>query len=182
MSSGNKFCAKCGAALPENATFCPNCGTPTASSAWQQATQPPRWERRYDRYEKREKREKNEKGEKHEKGRGGDIYGAITGGLILVWLGISFYLAQSGYVSWDKWWQIFLVGLGVVLIFQGLLRYAKSRRPFTGPIIGGAILIVIGLAFFVGTEVGNFWPLILVAIGIAVLVSAIAGRRRVPNP
>lgn len=179
LSSGKRFCTKCGTALPEDATFCPSCGTSAAPSTSQQTAPPSRWERRY---ERNEKREKNEKGEKHEKGRGGDISGAITGGLILVWLGISFYLAQSGYAGWDRWWQIFLVGLGAILILQGLIRYAKTRRPFIGPIIGGAILMLIGLSFFEGTQVGNLWPLILVVIGIVVLLSAVAGRRRVPTP
>jgi MFS family permease len=171
---------KCGAALPDNATFCPNCGTAVSTGVPPQAAAvPPRWERRYDRYEKREKQEKNEK---NEKGRGGDISGAITGALILIWLGISFYLAQSGRVGWENWWQIFLVGLGAVLILQGILRYARTRRPFIGPIIGGVVLMLIGLSFFAGANGVDFWPLILVAIGVIVLFSALAGRRRVPNP
>jgi len=183
LSSGAKFCAKCGATLPENATFCPTCGSPVAGAPAQQApTGSATPGRRYDRYEKHEKQEKHEKNEKNEKGRGGDISGAITGGLILIWLGITFYLAQSGRVSWDNWWELFLIGLGAVLIVQGVIRYAQNRTSFIGTMIGGVIILLIGLVFYIGADVGDLWPLVLVVIGIAVLVSAVLGRRRVPTP
>jgi len=182
MSGGDRFCSKCGAALPQNASFCPSCGTSAAMGAGQQAPPtPPRWEGRHE-YEKHEKHEKHEKAEKQEKGRGGDIAGAVTGGLILIWLGISFYLAQIGYASWNNWWEFFLMGIGVIIILQGLIRYGQGRGAFTGSLIGGAILFLIGGAFYWGFEFGNLWPLILVAIGVVVLASAVAGRRRVPAP
>jgi hypothetical protein len=185
MSGGDRFCSKCGAALPQNASFCPSCGTSAAPGFGQQAPPtPPRWEgrREYEKQEKHEKHEKQEKHEKHEKGRGGDITGAITGGLVLIWLGISFYLAQTGYISWSNWWELFLVGLGVIIILQGVVRYGQGHGPFTGSIIAGLILILIGAAFYWGFQFANLWPLIFVAIGIAVLVSAAYGRRRVPSP
>ena len=178
-----RFCSKCGAALPQDASFCPNCGTPAASQATVQQAPPgpPRWESQHQ-YEKQEKHEKHEKSEKGEKGRGGDITGIVTGGLILIWLGISFYLAQTGYASWGNWFAVFLLGIGVIIILQGLIRYGQGRGSFTGSLIGGVILILIGAAFYWGFQFGSLWPLILVAIGVAVLVSAIAGRRRTPIP
>ena len=66
--------------------------------------------------ERAEKAEKEEKGEKHEKGRESDLAGAILGGGVLIWLGISFWLAQSGTVSWTNWWAYFIAGLGALLI------------------------------------------------------------------
>jgi len=85
-------------------------------------------------------------------------------------------------VSWDNWWELFLIGLGAVLIVQGVIRYAQNRTSFIGTMIGGVIILLIGLVFYIGADVGDLWPLVLVVIGIAVLVSAVLGRRRVPTP
>jgi len=197
VSNPSKFCHNCGSELPLGATFCPKCGTlvyvsppsstgaPPPSSSAPSPSQPPtyydrreyRRERR--RQEKNEKHEKHEKGEKGEKG-GGGIIGPLIGGGILIWLGISFYLQQIGYFT-SNWWAVFIVGIGLILIVQGLLLYARNKRPNLGPFIGGSVLILIGLSFLYNS-LGNIWPLILVVIGIAVLASAFTARRRTPNP
>jgi hypothetical protein len=145
------------------------------------ASSGPPYEYRGRRHEKQEKHEKGEKGEKNEKGRGGDLTGPITGGLILIWLGVTFFLQENNYISSSNWWAYFLMGIGAILIFQGLLRYAASRRPFIGSFIGGAVVFVIGFAFVQGVN-ADLWPLVLVAIGAAVLLSAVAGRQRRPAP
>jgi peptidoglycan/LPS O-acetylase OafA/YrhL len=137
--------------------------------------------RRRHRQEKQEKNEKGEKNEKNEKGRGGDLTGPITGGLILIWLGVTFFLSQNNYISSDNWWAYFLMGLGAILILQGVLRFGMSKRPFIGSFIGGAVILIIGFSFVQGFS-ANLWPLILVAIGAAVLLSAVAGRQRRPAP
>ncbi len=133
------------------------------------------------RQEKNEKNEKDEKNEKNEKGRGGDLTGPITGGLILIWLGVTFYLQENDYIAPGNWWAYFLMGIGAILIFQGGLRYAMSRKPFIGSFIGGAVLLIIGFAFVQNLAV-NLWPLIFVAIGAGVMLSALSGRRRRPSP
>ena len=137
--------------------------------------------RRQEKQEKNEKGERNEKNEKNEKGRGGDLTGPITGGLILIWLGITFFLSQNNYISSDNWWAYFLMGIGAILILQGVLRFGMSRRPFIGSFIGGVVLMIIGFSFVQGFS-ANLWPLILVAIGAAVMLSATLGRRRRPAP
>jgi peptidoglycan/LPS O-acetylase OafA/YrhL len=138
---------------------------------------------RYEKHEKHEKREKKEKNEKGEKGRGGDLAGAITGGLILILLGVLLYFATVGttVISYNNFWQYFLIGVGAILIVQGLLRYAEGRRPVIGNFIGGAVLIIIGFAF-VSTSNFTYWPLLLVVLGIAAIASAISSRRRAPRP
>lgn len=185
MSAAVRYCRKCGAALPDGATFCPTCGTPVAvSGTTSETTTPPRrYEYRHEKQEKREKgekQEKHEKGEKGEKGRSGDVTGALVGGLILIWLGVTFYLQQIGTISSNNWWAYFLFGLGAILILQGVIIYARGRHGM-GPIIGGAILMFLGVAFITNATT-NLWPLILVIIGVAVIAGGITSRRRVPSP
>ncbi|MBM5805093.1 MAG: zinc ribbon domain-containing protein [Candidatus Verstraetearchaeota archaeon] len=176
--SEQKFCKYCGAPLPEGSTYCPKCGKAVAEAA-RPPPPPPRGECFGERAEKEEKGEKHEKGEK---GRGGDMVGAIFGGGVLVWLGITFWLAQSGTVSWTNWWAYFLAGIGALLIIQGVLRVAMrgSTYEFSGLFIGGAILLIIGLAFVYGTTIR--WYYILILLGILVIVMAIFGMKRTPRP
>jgi putative Mn2+ efflux pump MntP len=69
----------------------------------------------------------------------------------------------------------------VIVILQGMIRYAERGRPYVGSLIGGAILIIIGFAF-VSSASYFFWPLILVVLGLAVIASAFTARRRTPVP
>jgi hypothetical protein len=152
-------------------------GAPSAPPAWD-------WRRdRQTRHEKNEKQEKHEKGEKQEKGRGGDLAGAITGGLVLILLGTLFYLAQSGTIpiTWSNWWEYFIIGMGAILIVTGLVRYAEKRYTPMGSFIGGAVLILLGLAWVSSNNLA-LWPLIFVVIGVAAIASAFTGRRRNPAP
>jgi zinc-ribbon domain len=183
LSNPDRFCANCGRKVPQDAAFCPNCGNQTASatSTPPSSSTPPPYAYGRHRHEKQEKQEKGEKSEKNEKGRGGDMSGALAGGMILIWLGVTFFLQENGYISSSNWWAYFLMGIGAILIIQGVMRYATSRRPFVGQFIGGAVVFVIGLAFVQGFNV-DLWPLILVAIGVAVLLSAGVGRQRRPAP
>src|SRR3989304_2051698 len=177
MPEEKRFCSKCGVQVIQGAGFCSSCGTPvsaTVSPPSAQPSPPPFMQKR----EKGEKREKEEKGEKGEKG--GDRSGAVVGGSILVWLGISLYLSQINMIPGADWWAYFLSGLGVLLILQGIIRRTRSGRPLTGSILGGAILLVIGLTSILGVR--DFWPFILVIIGAAVIFSGISARRRSPRP
>jgi ribosomal protein S27AE len=197
VSQESRFCHRCGASLPTGSAFCPRCGAPVALSqpgspapATTQVPPPsdsaaprPKWEGRYEKQEKHEKHEKGEKGEKAEKGRGGDLAGALTGGLILILLGVLFYLSQVGTyaIDWSNFWEYLLIGIGAILVIQGAIRYAQLRRAYPGSFIGGAVLIIIGSVFL--TNAGYvFWPLILVVIGMAVILSAFVGRNRMPRP
>jgi peptidoglycan/LPS O-acetylase OafA/YrhL len=136
--------------------------------------------RRHEKGEKSEKGEKHEKEEKMEKG-GSGMGGALVGGLVLIWLGIAVYLQQTGTFSSNDWSAYFLVGLGLILVADGLLRSMQGSRAFTGLIIGGAVLVLIG-ATVVQSSWQSFWPLILVIIGVAVIVGGFSARRRSPSP
>jgi len=182
MSGNVGFCHKCGAQLPEGATFCPKCGSAvTGSTVFQVGGQTPT---RMEKREKAEKHEKHEKSEKGEKGQGGGMIGAVVGGFILIWLGVTFFLEQNNYLPGDVWWAYFLSGVGAILILQGVLLYSRGRIG-AGPIIGGAFALLIGLNFIAAVKFNftdQLWPLILVALGVFVLVAGVASRRRVPSP
>jgi hypothetical protein len=166
------FCMKCGAEVPEGAEFCPKCGNQMTVSAAVGR-----------RHRREEKQEKEEKEEKHEKGeKSGDRTGPLTGGLILIWLGISLYLAQTNYIVWDTWWPYFIIGVGVILIVQAVIRYTSSQHkaPAMGFLIAGAVLLIVGFAGVVGMN--DWWPFVLIAIGVVVIFGGMRARARTPRP
>lgn len=110
-----------------------------------------------------------EKKERHKH----DPWSRMTGGLILILLGVLFLLATMEILSWGDWWAYFLVGLGAILIFEAVVRSgAPEFRPhITGRLIGGAVLIVVGGSFIFG--ITNWWPFIIIGVGVILVVSAL---------
>lgn len=100
----------------------------------------------------------------------------ITGGLILILLGVLFLLTEMDRISWADWWAYFLVGLGGIFLIEALLRAgsAEGRRGLGGRLIAGIILAIIGGAHLIGFE--EWWPLVLIAVGIGVLISAFSKK------
>ena len=90
-------------------------------------------------------------------------------GLILVLLGVVFFLSTQDWISRDDWWKYFITGLGIIFLIEVLVRYTRPayRRPVFGRVIAGLILICVGLAFIGG--LGNWWPLILIIVGLVIV-------------
>ncbi len=181
MAANAGFCAKCGAQLTVGSAFCPKCGAPVATVA--QATGAGRREKQ-EKHEKREKNEKQEKREKHEKGTDAGLLYALVGGSVLIWLGVTFYLEQAGYLPSDIWSDYFLAGVGVILILDGLALYLRSRVGLT-PLAGGICALVLGVGTIAAHQFNytqEIWPLIIAALGVCVIAFGVAARRRAPRP
>ena len=98
------YCPKCGKEVKEDAVFCPYCGQslkPEDKVVYRRHR-----DEKNEKGEKNEKNEKNEKdsrGEKAEKGEknegSGAMWGAVMGGLIVLWLGVTFLFRQYGYIG-----------------------------------------------------------------------------------
>jgi len=126
-------------------------------------------ERRRD--EKEEKNEKSEGESWDEKWRRDPVEAAIWA-CALIWAGVAWLLSNTGF--WDSLlgdgqdvWPIVFLGAGVIFLFGVLVRLVVPayRRPITGSLIFGFILLGIGLG-----GITDGWviigPLILIAIGI----------------
>lgn len=104
----------------------------------------------------------------------------ILGGLIVLAIGLSFMLATNGIIPWDKWWAYLLTFLGVIFIFDALLRWFNLReRLVGGRFITGIILFCIGFSFILALK--NWWPLILIIIGILIIIKGIASQKNKPD-
>jgi hypothetical protein len=133
-------------------------------------------EERY-RHEKDEKEEKNEKG-RDEKDQGGmeekwrrDPISGIFTGLIVIGLGIMFLLASRDVIGWGEWWMYMLLVVGGVFILEALIRsfIPAYRRPIMGRVIVGLILIAVGFSNIY--DIGTWWPLIIIVVGVVIIIS-----------
>ncbi|MCI0478500.1 MAG: hypothetical protein L0Y55_19845 [Anaerolineales bacterium] len=109
-----------------------------------------------------------------------DPLSAMTGGLVLILLGVAFLLAQNQMfgVRWDNFWGVFLIGMGGILLLQAFLRALGFgyRRHIIGQVIGAGVLITIGLIPFGGAEWSRWWPLGLIALGVVLLLGQFTRR------
>jgi hypothetical protein len=108
-------------------------------------------------------------------------HGGISGigvGVFLLLLGILLFLANQGILAWDKWWQFLIIGIGLILIVDSLIRYQRDsvREIRIGRLIAAIILIGVGIAFLVGNAA--WWPLIIILVGVAIIVGGLLRRGR----
>ena len=113
----------------------------------------------------------------HRRRRHGGWYPGLFWGLLLILIGILVYANNEGWLHGD-WWQYFLIGLGGIFIIESAVRYFSRRHPWGdfGRLIAGVILLFIGLAFLYG--VGQWWPLVLIVVGVVVLLGSFLRRGR----
>jgi hypothetical protein len=126
-------------------------------------------------------RPRNEKEEKEEKGRGEswdekwrrDPVDAVVWAFILIWAGLVFLAENMGLlVRFEglEAWSIGFIGAGLIVLLGVVVRLLVPayRRPVTGSLIFGVILLGIGLGEVVSwVAIG---PLILIAIGVGMLL------------
>ena len=149
-------------------------------------SQQPDWQY-HEKYEKeQEKAEKeHEKQEKtwEEKWQN-DPLGAATWAVILIWAGFVFLTNTMGWVAgldWFNTWGVILTGAGVIVLLATGLRLIVPayRRPIMGGLILGIVLIGLGLGNLFNMNL--FFPLVLIAIGIGILLRIFMGRNEPPQ-
>lgn len=140
-----------------------------------------------ERHEKEEKEEKDDGGWGDEKWSGekwaGDPLGRITLALIIIWAGLVLLLRNVGEdqmllgVDWSNTWAWIFTGAGVLIWIEVLLRLAipSYRRPVGGRLILGTIFFIIGIGSLIDV---SLWPLLLIAVGVALLLGYFVGPRR----
>jgi hypothetical protein len=131
---------------------------------------------------RREKDEKDEKGREEswdEKWRR-DPLNAVWWALILIWAGLVLIADNVGMLDnlglGGKGWALGFLGAGILALLLVLIRLfvPAYRRPVTGSIIIGFILLGIGLGELYRWDVVG--ALVLIAIGVSILLSRLVQR------
>ena len=125
------YCRKCGSEIKEEMSFCPQCGTAIKATETE-STQYYRSEKgekneKQEKHEKEEKTEKNEHQEKYEKQEFG-ILGPFVGGIILIFVGVMFFLAVSGSINFSSVFPFFLIIIGGLVILGVAIGAVMARK------------------------------------------------------
>ncbi len=104
----------------------------------------------------------------------------LTGGLILVAIGVLFLLGNLNIVHssyWISYWPVILIVIGLVQLVDST---SSSGR------VGGGVMLVVGGLFladnlgYLSFPIWNLWPLILIGVGLMMLwnrAGFVAGTR-----
>jgi hypothetical protein len=154
----------------------------------EQPQYPPR--RRNEKGEEKEEEKRSEKGgtshgEKSwdEKWRN-DPINAVSWALAFIWAGLGLLAESTGWgpdtFSWWETWAVILAGAGVIFILTALIRLVmpEHRRPITGNVIFGLILLVVGLGDLTDWGWGVLVAVLFIAIGVIIILTGIFRRRR----
>ena len=105
-------------------------------------------------------------------------YGALVGGSIVSGVGVGVVLGSS--YSGDYAGAAVLVAIGAGFLFILVVSYLlRLRERHMWPLIPGSILVAIGGALALGGDAQNliaYWPLILIAIGVVLMILAYTRR------
>jgi hypothetical protein len=117
--------------------------------------------------------------------RGGETASWMVG-VILILLGVAFMLERSGvFVLTGNWWSVFIY-LAAGASFLNMWRAYRARGDF-GPAAGGSltwglVLTVIATIFLLDLEWNMWWPTILIAVGVGMVLSnGLANVTRKPD-
>jgi hypothetical protein len=105
-------------------------------------------------------------------------WSGIGWGLFLILIGGLFLIDNQGWLKEGTGWSYFALGLGAILVIGFFVRYFRTlvnRWSGAGGLAAGMALIFVGLAALYGFS--EWWPLVLLAIGIGCLVKAILSRK-----
>jgi predicted membrane protein len=99
------------------------------------------------------------------RGRGGIITGAI-----LILIGLAFLLDHMGYIDIQYFWRFW----PLLLVFAGLVNFlSRDRRAWGTLLILAGVLLQLNQLGITHFGWAQFWPMILIAVGVLVLWGAL---------
>ncbi len=106
------------------------------------------------------------------------VWSGIGWGLFLILIGVLIFSDNVGWLQGGEGWLYFAIGLGLIFVLGFLVRYFgnhHNRWNAFGSLVVGLALISVGAAFLYGF--GDWWPLVLIPVGVGYLVKGILSHK-----
>ena len=104
---------------------------------------------------------------------------AWFGGVVLIIVGLAFIVENLNlpFIKNGNWWAVFLL-IPIVAILDDIYRiYSTTPEGKSGAIaskvVGLLVLGIVMVIFLFGVQLGIYWPVLLIAVGLALLVAAV---------
>ncbi len=104
---------------------------------------------------------------------------AWFGGVVLIIVGLAFIVENMNlpFIKSGNWWAVFIL-IPIVAILDDIYRiYTTTPEGKTGAIasklVGLLVLGAVMVIFLFGIQMGVYWPVLLIAVGLAMLVAAV---------
>ena len=104
---------------------------------------------------------------------------AWFGGAVLIIVGLAFIVENLHlpFIQEGNWWAIFLL-IPIVAILDDIYHIytttpERKAGAITSKAVGLLIISAIMVIFLFGVNLGIYWPLLLIAAGLAFLIAAI---------
>jgi hypothetical protein len=98
------------------------------------------------------------------------------GGTILILLGVVFLLQNLGIRTLVNWWAIFILIPALWAFVAAWNIYQDNNRLTRGVVSSlttGVLLTLLSALFLLNVAVGLFWPVILIAGGLVLLIAGL---------
>jgi hypothetical protein len=98
----------------------------------------------------------------------------LVWGVILILLGIVFFLQNSGIAVALNWWAVFILipaFWSFVRAWESYREHGRLTRRAASSAVGGTLLTVVALVFLFNIGFGTLWPLLLIAGGVALILT-----------
>ncbi|MBK8900601.1 MAG: hypothetical protein IPM53_05415 [Anaerolineaceae bacterium] len=100
--------------------------------------------------------------------------GNITGGLVLITIGVIFLLTQVTGFYINNWWALFILIPAVFKLneaWQGYQSNGRLTEETRNDLLGGLLLTTVAGFFLFSIGWHLFWPLVLIMIGVGALLN-----------
>ncbi len=102
------------------------------------------------------------------------------GGIVLIVLGVVFMLQSSG-IFVGNWWTVFIyipAAISLFNVFRTWRRDGRFTQSATGSLVGGLLLTTVATILLLNLDFSRWWPAILIAIGLGLVVgNSLISRR-----
>ena len=98
----------------------------------------------------------------------------LVWGVILILLGIVFFLQNSGIQIALNWWAVFILipaFWSFVGAWDSYREQGRLTRRAAGAAVGGTLLTVLALVFLFNLGFSTLWPVLLIVGGLALILT-----------